>query len=243
MRVSDADGQLAAVGNEVPMRRGWSRKRWAIATGIFVLWTLGGACVTRLAVYTSGTSNDPAVGYFAEMAFWPLLLVAAFVLVVGALFSLISRPRNRRDAGIRWALIAITLFVSVAGFMISQPAPSIFLAGVERWATENADIEAIQQWLIAEGANYSGQGYIPDFPPDFPKCLIELKPEQISFHTTPEGMITVELDWGRTLVGTWGLIVGPTTMSAPKVGPTKPGGRIVEVRPLAKPGAYVIDRG
>jgi hypothetical protein len=118
--------------------------------------------------------------------------------------------------------------------------PSGYLRGFQGWALRNVDFDTIRQWLVTDGAKYAGQDFQWKFPSEFPKCLIESKPDAIVVRTEPSGDLTVCLCWGRCLWSQYGVVVGPANMKTPEVGKVRISPRTDEFRRPVQPGAYVF---
>jgi hypothetical protein len=205
-----------------------------MVTAVFVLLVVGGAALARHVVFASGTINDPNRGYFAEMVFLLSWLVSSLVLVIWGIASTFKERRIARNVTARLGLTLTVLLGSIIALMIAQPAPSIFLAGFERWASMNVDVQAIRQWLVTDGSKYAGNSYV-ELPNGFPKCLVSPNPRLIKFDAARQDGMIVQLIWSMNWTGSWAVVIGPPTMEEPQVD-------VIEARSL-RPGVYVVDRG
>jgi hypothetical protein len=240
------ESQPATGGDETSKEPQFVYKHHLAVMGVFVAVALGGACLAYAATYVGGLFNNLLVGFAVAVVFMSLLALLTLFFVVHGFFLLFKRPRSLRHAARRLPLVMMPLLAFVAAFLICTPLSPIFLRGLKVWTLRNVDIEAVQQWLATDGPAIAerdaDQWYRHDFPDDYPKCLVEFKPQYIWFNRTPDGQLTVEFEWGGGL-GHWGVIVGPRTMPTPKAGCVETGGSEVEFRRPVRPGVYVISRG
>lgn len=223
-------------------RRPLFRTRHAGAVAVFGLLAVVGFFMVHLAAYRAGTRNDyPSM--FAPTCTFILVLglgVAAFTLY-GLADILFRWPCSFSHLVIKLTLTAIPLLTCVGIMFVSKRMPPSYLYGFRRWATANVDIEAIQQWLATDRAKYMGLFSENNFPPEWPKGLTEFKPQSIAFGGTDANELTVSFFWGA-IDETWGLVVGPPTMTMPKAGKIDRSELHWEYRLPAKAGAYVYDR-
>jgi hypothetical protein len=100
-----------------------------------------------------------------------------------ALISLVLRHRNVGQILLKLALILLGPVIVCCTFILSGPGAAVFLKGFEQWILQEADIDAIQTWLVSEGTKHAGKQYSPEegFHEKLPECLVELNPRRISF--------------------------------------------------------------
>jgi hypothetical protein len=162
-----------------------------------------------------------------------------------ALISLVRKHTNISQIVFKLALILLGPVIVGCAFFFSEPGAVVFLKGFEQWVLQNADVDAIQTWLLSEGQKHSGQSYSSEkgFPEELPECLVELNPRFISFHYSySSNELRVEITW-FFVMDDYGLIIGSTAMEIPNKGRIKVSRSTVEFRRPVRPGAYVFFRG
>jgi len=224
-------------------------KAYIILIIILAVMAIGGSILARRFEYVAGTRNDAyySVVYGFGLSVMLFLLMAP-IAVVASILALISLVLQHRNFGQILLKLALTLFgpiICYCAFEYTVPLAPVFLEGFEKWVLQEADIEAIQQWLASEGAKHAGQHYsVKDgSPEELPECLIKLDAMSISFSdSVSDNGPSVEIIWFH-LMDDYGLIVGPPTMETPEEGHIKLRKDYYEFRRPIKPGAYVFSRG
>jgi len=216
---------------------------------VLTILTIGGYIIVHRNEYVAGMRNDAQYSVVYGFGFSVMLfLLTAQIAVSASIFALISLILRHRNAGqilLKLALILLGPVIVCCAFLYAGPLSPFFLKGLEQWVLQEADIDAIQTWLVSEGAKQAGQHYSAEegFPEEFPECLVELNPVLISFSDfVSQNGPNVEIIW-FLFMDEYGLIVGPPTMETPKVGRIELRKDYYEFRRPVKPGAYVFIRG
>lgn len=216
---------------------------------VLTVLAIGGSILARRFEYVAGTRNDAnysvVYGFGFSIILFFLTALIAFSASFLALISLVLRHRNVGRILLKIALILLGPIICCSAFLYNGPLAPFFLKGFEQWVLQEADIEAIQHWLAAEGAKYAGQRYHgkEDFPEELTKCLVELNPIFISFSDSiSKNGPTVEITW-FLFMDEYGLTVGPPAMETPEEGHIKLDKAYYEFRRPVKAGAYVFIRG
>lgn len=216
---------------------------------VLAVMAIGGSMLTRRFEYVAGTRNDAnysaVYGFGLSIMLFFLTVLIAVSASVLALISLVLRHRNVGQILLKLALILLGPIICCCAFLYNGPLSPVFLEGFEQWVLQEADIEAIQQWLASEGAKHAGKRYHGEegFPEELPECLVELNPIFISFSDSISiNGPTVEITW-FLFMDDYGLIVGPPAMETPEEGHIKLNKTYYEFRRPVKAGAYVFIRG
>jgi hypothetical protein len=216
---------------------------------ILTVLAIGGSILAHRFEYVAGTRNDAyysvVYGFGLSIMLFFLTVLLAVSASILALISLVHRHRNVGQILPKLALILLGPIICYCAFLYNGPLAPVFLKGFQQWVLQEADIEAIQQWLAGDGAKHAGQRYYgeEDFSEELPECLVKLNPISISFSDSiSKNGPTVEITW-FLLMDDYGLIVGPPEMETPEEGHIKLKKTYHEFRRPVKAGAYVFIRG
>jgi hypothetical protein len=231
-------------GSNEPMRT--RRKPYVpdiVLTAVVVALAAGGSYFPDWAEYTGGLRGvGVGCGFLLVLGMRPLIVLVSLVVAVRWFLAKRHTPSHKL---LRLTFPAICLAAILIPIRVSEPAAAAYLRGFERRMLEEVDIDAVQQWLIANGLEYAGREYFSDFPAELPGCLTEFHPWVIRFgDVASEHGITVEFRWLAPHGENFGLIVGPPTMKTPEEGMIRlPDSGFNEFRCPIKLGVYVFARG
>ena len=215
---------------------------------ILVVTVIGGFILVHGLEYIGGTRNDFDFTFYSFGLSLLLFLIVPLVAVGAFIVTLINLVFWHRTVGqilFKLALLLIIPVICFCAFEYEVPLVSVFLKGFEQWVLQEADVDAIQAWLVNEGAKHAGKSYhVGDgFPEEFPDSLVNLNPHVISFaESDSQYGPSVEITW-FVRGGNYGLIVGFPAKETPEVGHIKLDTGDYEYRRPVKPGAYVFSRG
>lgn len=215
---------------------------------ILTILVTGGSLFIHRSEYIAGTQNDAhhgaIYGFGLSLILFPLIALLAVSSSIMAIISLVLRHNNARTIILKLALIILGPAIVCSAFYYTTPSAHVFLKGFEQWALQKTEINTIQKWLADEGANHAGRHYASEdgFPEELPECLVGLRPRRISFSTTTQNEIKVEIVW-HYVTDDYGLIVGSASMETPEESRLKLTRSNYEFRRPVKPGAYVFIRG
>ncbi len=216
---------------------------------ILAVLAIGGSILIHRFEYLAGTQNDVhdsfVYGFGLSLILFPLMAPIALSASILAIISLAIRHRNISQILFKLLLILLGPAIVCFALFYTTPSSPVFLKGFEQWVLQEADIDAIQTWLVSEGAKHAGQHYISEdgFPEELPECLVKLKPWFISFsNSVSKNGPSVEIIW-FFVSDEYGLIVGSPEMETPKKGRIILDHSTYEFRRPVKPGAYVFIRG
>jgi len=216
---------------------------------ILAVLAIGGSMLTRRFEYVAGTRNDVRYSFVYGFGLSVMLTLITLPIAAGAsllaLISLLLRHRNIGQILSKLGLMLLGPAIVCFAFFYSTPLSPIFLEGFEQWVLQKTDIDAIQRWLASEGAKHAGQCYSAQdgLPEELPACLVELKPQLISFsYSLSQNEPKVEIVWPFAM-DEYGLIIGSPSMETPEVGCLKIKKDYYEFRRPVKPGAYIFIRG
>ena len=222
---------------------------YIIVIAILMVLAIGGSIIMYGCEYIAGTQNDAhysfVYGFGLSLILFPLMAFVAVFASILALVSLVLRHSSLGQILLKLVMILLGPVIACCAFLCTTPASPIFLKGFEQWVRNEADIEAIQTWLVREGAKYAGQSYTADddLPDDSPECLVKLHPFHIKFSDSDsQNGLNVEIVW-HFVMAECGLIVGSPEMETPKKGCLKIRKDYYEFRRPVKSGAYVFIRG
>lgn len=137
------------------------------------------------------------------------------------------------------------LFFSLSSSFQTRAGAWDFLSGYEIWVNENVDIPAIQEWLAALPADYSGQSFFEaaDFPEALPQAITQLDPYHMNFSAFQDGQRSVMFEWGCAL-GHFGIVIGLPEMETPEDEELiKHTDYDFEYRRPIQSGVYIFNRG
>lgn len=215
---------------------------------ILAVTAIGGSILAYGLQYIGGTRNDFSFTFYSFGLLLLLFLIVPLVAgstIIVVLISLVFRHRTVGQILQKLALLLIVPVICFCAFEYKSPLAPVFLKGFEQWVLQEADVDAIQVWLVNEGAKHTGKSYhVGDgFPEELPECLVNFNPGVISFADSDSQYgPSVEITW-FVRGGNHGLIVGSPEMETPEVGQIKLDTGDNEFRRPVKPGAYVFIRG
>lgn len=235
-----------------------SSRRWRkayMAETILLLLLAATAFGGRLRLvhieYIGGLNNSFGDEIWAAFSFYGVLAIISVILVICAVIQLFLSPRTYGHVLLRFGFLVIIPVILVGSILVPPPRKSnAFERGYEQWILKEVDIDAIQQWLAAEGHKYKGHNSIDrendtrgDFPEELPGFFTEFKPKYTLFYdSTSQGGPCVEFEWGGPLAH-WGFIIGLPAMPMPEKGFINLTPTLFEYRHPIKPGVYIFERG
>jgi hypothetical protein len=230
-----------------------SRKPWvsyipdSVLTAVVIGLAGGGSYLIRRAEYLGGL-HGMGVGQSFPLTLGLKPLIVFITLALVAPVAVIRLRRGPHTCGhvlLRLAFPVVCLMALLIPIRTPGPLAAIYLQGVEQRMLETVDIDAVQQWLMKNGARYAGREYQGSFPPELPTCLTELHPSLILFSgATPEHDVTIEFRWYAPHGENYGLVIGPPSAQIIQEGLISlPGSSFNEFRRPIKPGVYVFTRG
>lgn len=216
-----------------------------VLTTIIVILSARGSFLIRQAEYLGGAHGyNAGGGLWVALMLKPFLALMTLAVILFVMKGLFRGPRTLRHILLQLVFPAVCLLALTRPVKIPHPLAEIFLMGFEQRMLKQVDIEAIQQWLLTEGAKHSGRTYRYDLPVDLPASVAGVHPPTVVFsEAVSDRDMTVEFLWIEPHGDEHGLVVGPRSMQTPPAGMMRtPDGRHEFQRPI-KPGAYVISRG
>jgi hypothetical protein len=170
----------------------------ALLGGTAITGLVAGRILYQLGPYLAGRRGHDAVAQQYEFA-WMIILGVCFGIAVLAslalglvlIYRLLPGQTGRKKALWQTAALAV-LIAPVMGLCVItlRPANEYFLEGFRGFMGQHADLGAIQKWFKGLGV---GDELVPK--PDWPSCVVELSPEQVSVERT---------GWDREVTLTWG---------------------------------------
>ncbi len=196
--------------------------------------------------YIGGLNNRFGDGFWAAFRFYYVLAVVSAILAICAIMQIFLRPRTCRHVLLRFGFLTAIPAIFAGGLIVGIPRGSnAFERGYEQWILKEVDVDAIQEWLAAEGHKYAGRGYYTpeNFLENWPGFLTEFKPAYISFPDSAwQAGPRVEFEWGGPLAH-WGFVIGLPAMPMPEKGVINLTPTLFEFRRPIKPGVYIFERG
>ncbi len=196
--------------------------------------------------FVGGLNNCSGASIWAAFRVYPVLALVSVTLAIGAITQLFLSPRTCRHVLLRFGFLIAIPAIFAGSLAVAVPGElNAFERGYEQWILKEVDIDAIQQWLAAEGHKYAGQGYYTsgNFLEDWPGFLTEFKPQYVAFpDSASQRGPYVEFEWGGPLRH-WGFAIGLPTMPMPEEGAIDLTPTLLEYRYPIKPGVYIFERG
>jgi len=219
-----------------------------VLAGAVIVLVGGGSYLTYQTEYLGGVGNEPNHGFIFFVGLVLPMLIVIFIAFVCYLIRLFPWPATLGHRLLRLAFLLLPPALFFGSFFLTTPLAAVFLKGFEQWVAQEADIDAIQEWLATDGRQFTGQTFTlepnTDAPEELPTCLTALRPWRISFSDgEAAGEMSIELSWPCGFSDEYGLIVGPPTMHTPETGMIKVREGCNEFRRPIQPGAYIFDRG